>query len=86
MKARRNRIRLQKRRPRIRMESDPAPGVAWVRGRFVEDPALPLEPFSLSVGVKLVRLDSTEPFLNVPRLHLRERFRILRWIFSLLRR
>ncbi len=35
MKARRNRIRLQKRRTRVRLESNPAPASTWARDRFV---------------------------------------------------
>ncbi len=58
MKARRNRIRQHKRRPRIRMEST-TPTVAWIGGSFVD-------------------------IHRGPRL--RERFRILGWIFRLLRR
>ncbi len=67
MKAARNRIRLQKRRPRIRMEGNHNPTApTWVRDRFVDGP--------VTSGRMLISS------------WLRERFRILGWIFRLLRR
>ncbi len=105
MKARRNRIHLQKRRPRIRM-SNPAP-VAWIRGRFVDIPLTQelLEDAGVSsaeewnrptwaqreyldrmVAGNRERMAGAEVLEPTFLERLRERFRILGWIFRLLRR
>ncbi len=115
MKAARNRIRQHKRRPRLRMESNPAPR-SWVRDRFVLQPLsrgfppIPLtgelvdDMLAFNRGRPAVGADQDAAALLYPRgiiapagpptkaveLHrgprLRERFRILGWIFRLLRR
>ncbi len=78
MKARRNRIRLQKRRPRIRLQGNPAPAAAWVRDRFIDGP-------TLSGAITWIELD-TGPRRPGFWERLGERLRILGWIFRLLRR
>ncbi len=71
MKARRNRIRRHARKGRLRMESNPAPAVAWVRDRFLEEHSGPGPIGTLR-----------RPFRD----WLQERLRILGWILRLLRR
>ncbi len=105
MKARRNRIRLQKRKPRIRLESNHNPTApTWVRDRFLLQPLsrgfppIPLTQELLEdAGVSSAELlyprgigAPAGPPTKAVELHrgprLRERFRILGWIFRLLRR
>ncbi len=101
MKAPRNRIRQHKRRPRLRMESNPAPR-SWVRNRFVTTPRLPpptvfsgeLVDDMLAFNRGLAKAwpaefaDPVTAEVIQPTFgeRLRERFRILGWIFRLLRR
>ena len=104
IKARRNRIRLQKRRPRIRMESTAPASPTWVRDRFLDGPTL-LEVEAMKIrGDRFEYLELHTTAISGPavleaapitplellrptfRARLRERFRILGWIFRLLRR
>ncbi len=75
MKAARNRIRQHKRRPRIRMVSSPMSIDTWVRDRFVSATQYPGAQARLQYARNVAAQS-----------HVRERFRILRWIFRLLRR
>ncbi len=77
------------------MMSNPAP-VAWIRGRFVDVPLTQelledagvqsAEEWNDTAGKHFTAAALFRAIPGILRPRLRERFRILRWIFRLLRR